>query len=176
MNKVRGFTLIESIVVMVVMALAMVTITSFLIPQVASSSDAHYQTRAAALGQSLMTKILARSFDHVNSSGGNERCQFGVNCSALGIDSGESMASPDQFNDVDDFIGCWAASPTAACPHNLYDLISSGSNSAYHNFTVDIEVENHPDNHVAQMMKKITVTVRAGKQTPIEYSAFRGNY
>ncbi|MFA0350622.1 type II secretion system protein, partial [Vibrio sp. 10N.222.55.C6] len=54
MMRSRGFTLIESIVVIIVLGVAMVTITSFLAPQVAGSADPQYQNRSVALGQSLM--------------------------------------------------------------------------------------------------------------------------
>ena len=43
MIRSRGFTLIESIVVIIVLGIAMVTISSFLAPQVASSADPQYQ-------------------------------------------------------------------------------------------------------------------------------------
>ena len=75
MTQARGFTLIESIVVIVVMGIAMLTITSFLVPQVSRSADPHYQTRAAALGQSVMTLILARKFDQFTGNlGGFPLC------------------------------------------------------------------------------------------------------
>ncbi|MBA5762109.1 type II secretion system protein [Vibrio sp. 404] len=178
MNKRRGFTLIESIVVMVVMAFAMVTITSFLMPQVASSADPHYQSRASALGQSVMTKILARKFDHNNSAGGEVRCSLSgaTACRALGIDTdlGETATAPDLFNDVDDYRGCWTPNGTSGC-NNLYDLISSGEDSSYHNFRLDIDVV-YAVNTSTQMVKKITLKIAASDQTPIEYVAYRGNY
>jgi len=182
MNKVRGFTLIESIVVMVVMALAMVTVTNFLMPQITGSTDLHYQSRASALGQSVMTKILASSFDEQSTDlGGALRCSsadIGSSlCSGLagtpplGPDGSET---PHQFNDVDDYIGCWTPNATSGC-NNLYDLISSGADSSYHNFRLDIDVA-YSTNTPTQMVKKITLKIAAGKQTPIEYVAYRGNY
>ncbi|MGF1909078.1 prepilin-type N-terminal cleavage/methylation domain-containing protein [Vibrio kasasachensis] len=179
MKKLQGFTLIESIVVMVVMAFAMVTITRFLMPQVASSADPHYQSRAAALGQSVMTSILARGFDEKSDSvGGAMRCSSvdsgATACmpaSGLGPDGSET---PQQFNDVDDFIGCWTPNGASSC-NDLYDLISAGENSGYHNFRLDIAVA-YSTSTSAQMVKKITLTVHASDQTPIEYVAYRGNY
>lgn len=184
MKMSRGFTLIESIIVMVVMALAMVTITSFLVPQFTRSADLHYQSRASALGHGLMTQILARNFDqHSTQLGGAIRCSSadigsqpctGLSGSTpLGPDAGET---PANFNDVDDFIGCWTTSAvTSSCPNNLYDLISAGEESAYHNFEVNIAVDyfvNTPD----KMLKQITLEIKAGQQPALEFIAYRGNY
>ncbi|ANS84398.1 hypothetical protein VSVS12_00601 [Vibrio scophthalmi] len=185
MKMSRGFTLIESIIVMVIMALVMVTMTSFLLPQVSQSADPHYQSRAKALGQSLMTQILARNFDQNSLElGGAVRCSSSDSgskiCSgltgstlALGKDAGEIPAT---FNDVDDFIGCWSAD--ASCGNDLYQLISPGANSAYHNFQITIHVV-YPLNSSSEMIKetkKITLVVEAGTQAPIEFIAYRGNY
>lgn len=96
MIRSRGFTLIESIVVIIVLGIAMVTITSFLAPQVASSADPQYQNRSVALGQSLMNQILARGFDeHSDFDGGLVRCgdAGATACSApseLGVDGSEA--------------------------------------------------------------------------------------
>ncbi len=75
MSRQQGFTLIESIVAMVIIAIAMVTLISFLYPQIERSATPHYQTRAAHLGQSLLSQILARGFDHNSDfDGGKKRC------------------------------------------------------------------------------------------------------
>ncbi|WP_427980905.1 type IV pilus modification PilV family protein, partial [Agarivorans sp.] len=58
-----GFTLIELIVGIVVMAIALVVISSFLVPQARRSIEPVYQFRAAELGSSLMNEILSKSFD-----------------------------------------------------------------------------------------------------------------
>ncbi|WP_434997588.1 type IV pilus modification PilV family protein [Vibrio scophthalmi] len=188
MKTSRGFTLIESIIVMVVMALAMVTITSFLLPQVSQSADPHYQSRAKALGQSLMTQVLARNFDQNSLElGGAIRCSASIDSGSLtctseadfGPDEVSSgvLETPSQFNDVDDFIGCWASDPVAgsSCDNDLYQLISSGNNSAYHNFQVKIAVAYSP-NSSSVTFKKITLVVEAGAQAPIEFIAYRGNF
>lgn len=54
MKKSSGMTLIEMIIAIVLMGIAMVAFTSFLVPQIRDSAIPHYQTRAAALGQGFM--------------------------------------------------------------------------------------------------------------------------
>ncbi|AIW15145.1 prepilin-type N-terminal cleavage/methylation domain-containing protein [Vibrio tubiashii] len=181
MTQARGFTLIESIVVIVVMGIAMLTITSFLVPQVSRSADPHYQTRAAAMGQSVMTQILARKFDeNSGDQGGIPRCSSSdtgaEDCSgpgaarAFGIDTdkGETNNNPNAYNDVDDFHGCWEPLATNGC-RDLNLLV--GGNS-YLNFRVDVDVTYA----VTNQLKRIRLTVSASNQTPIVLFAYRGNY
>lgn len=186
MNRVRGFTLIESIIVMVVMAIAMVTFIQFLVPQIANSGDPHYQSRAAALGQSVMTKVLARKFDQNSDNlGGAIRCSSvdvdSVPCTGLsgtaklGRDTVDGVEEVEAvFNDVDDYIGCWTANSSGGC-QDLYQLISDGEDSAYHNFRVDIDAA-YETNTAQKMVKKVTFTITAGKHSPIKYVAYRGNF
>lgn len=181
-----GFTLIESVIVIIVMGLAMLTIANFLVPQIARSGDPHYQTRAAALGQSVMTQILARSFDHHSDfQGGLVRCSssdtgatdcsaFNGNSRSLGIDSdrGETDDNPNRYDDVDDFIGCWTPSATAGC-NDLNSLIGD-SNGTYRNFRLDITVAYA--NASDASLKRISLTLSASNQTPISFIGYRGNY
>ncbi|NOI82996.1 prepilin-type N-terminal cleavage/methylation domain-containing protein [Vibrio tubiashii] len=179
MIQARGFTLIESIVVIVVMGIAMLTITSFLVPQVSRSADPHYQTRAAAMGQSVMTQILARKFDeNSGDQGGIPRCSStdagSTACTALanfGIDTGETDNNPNAYNDVDDFHGCWEPLATNGC-RDLNLLV--GGNS-YLNFRVDVEV-TYLVTVPMERLKQIQLTVSASNQTPIVLNAYRGNY
>lgn len=63
----RGFTLIESIIVIVLLGFAMLAFSTFLAPQSALSGQANYTNRASALGQSIMTDLLARDYGTVSS-------------------------------------------------------------------------------------------------------------
>jgi MSHA pilin protein MshD len=113
-NSLRqnGFTLIELVVGIVIFAIAMVFVVSFLLPQVKQGIDPIWQSRAASLGQSLSNEILAKPFDqNSNQVGGLERCNESVPPAALvpcttsallGPDAGENRGS---FNDVDDYHG-----------------------------------------------------------------------
>lgn len=179
MSRIKGFTLIESVIVIVVMGIAMLTITSFLVPQITRSADPHYQTRAAALGQSAMSMILARGFDQQSDFvGGAIRCSSSDNGSidctgtagsaiALGPDTGEAVPN---YNDVDDYIGCWEPNGTNSCQD--LNLLIGDTATTYHNFRLDIDVvyQNAPS------LKQITMTVSASNQQPLTFVALRGNY
>lgn len=80
LNKQRaGFTLIEMIVGIVVLAIALVVITGALGPLYKRSSDPWHQVRAAELGQSFLNEIMARAFDEASDKAGGEyRCDAQV--------------------------------------------------------------------------------------------------
>ncbi len=108
LSSQRGFTLIELIVGIVIFAVAMVLVVSFLQPQVKKGIDPIWQVRAASLGQSLSNEILAKSFDqNSNQVGGMQRCNDDpatnpcTQSGALGPDAENRQA----FNDVDDYNG-----------------------------------------------------------------------
>ncbi|GHA54539.1 prepilin-type N-terminal cleavage/methylation domain-containing protein [Photobacterium aphoticum] len=132
----RGFTLIESIIAIVILAIAMVTLTSFLFPQAERSATPYYQARAAAIANAFLNEILARQFDEFSDPHGDSR----VRCGEIDKDGQRVICSqpaengvwpkdhameyfeyrdpmsdhalgyglvPMVANDVDDFHGCW---------------------------------------------------------------------
>lgn len=192
MKSSNGFTLIESIMAMILIGFAMVTLISFLYPQVERSASPHYQMRAAHLQQSIMSRIVARAFDEKSDmQGGQYRCGENdlqgqsTTCTlpaSLGKESGESA---DTFNDVDDYIGCWWTDKVSDCGSTpvagrLIDLLDMSSASEYAHFTVFISV-NYVDSsgNVSSTitgLKRIGLTVDAGNYGSYPLVAFRGNY
>ncbi|WP_440877795.1 type IV pilus modification PilV family protein [Vibrio natriegens] len=202
MIKVRGMTLIEMIIAIVLMGIAMVVFTSFLVPQVRDSANPHYQTRASALAQSFMSQILARGFDQWSDfDGGLIRCgepkdnphpdnPLNLCSSSLGIDTlyGEELSNPGSFNDVDDYMGCWYTEGTeSSCAekysgkhYQLKNVLGNAMQSDYKNFRVEIDVNYVTENGSASTdvtdYKRITMTIYAGRVQPLILSAIRGNY
>ncbi|MGL5564240.1 MAG: type IV pilus modification PilV family protein, partial [Plesiomonas sp.] len=71
----RGFTLIELIVGIVLLAVALTGILGLLINQAPQAVDPVQQVRAAQLAQRLSGEILQKSFDeHSDHNGGRYRC------------------------------------------------------------------------------------------------------
>ena len=193
MKKSSGMTLIEMIIAIVLMGIAMVAFTSFLVPQIRDSAIPHYQTRAAALGQGFMSQILARGFDENSDfDGGTVRCgENGVSCTdvnELGADKkldGSLETTPSDFNDVDDYIGCWSTSTTASqcdgIPRgNISDVLGADSTEQYKNFRLEISVayddltDKAPDEITEY--KKVTLRIFAGNTQPLTLTAIKGNY
>ncbi|CAH0541574.1 type IV pilus modification PilV family protein [Vibrio marisflavi] len=183
MNKATGFTLVEAIVSMVIIAIAIIGLTTVLFPQIARSGDPNYQVRAAALGQSLMSQILGRGFDEESDFDGDYiRCSSSdtgsTDCTgsdsssiSLGSDTGESAPN---FDDVDDYTGCWEPDGTNGCGD--LNLLVEDSSTTYKNFNVTISVAYDNSDYEDWSMKLITMTISASNQTPISFKAFRGNY
>lgn len=74
-QQALGFTLIEVVVGIVVLAVALVLLTSILGPLYQRGADPWHQARATELAHSLMNEIMARSFDEKSDrSGGEYRC------------------------------------------------------------------------------------------------------
>ncbi|KIF52181.1 type II secretion system protein [Vibrio owensii] len=197
MRKHIGMTLIEMIIAIVLMGIAMVAFTSFLVPQIRDSAMPHYQMRAAALGQGFMSQILARGFDQWSDfDGGVIRCEEANphpdnpsnSCSAtLGVDTkyGEISNNPSTFNDVDDYIGCWSTPTTVgqcqgAKRGSIADVLGKSGEDKYRNFRVEVGVAY--DNLSAAKTtgttnyKKITITIFASNTQPLTLTAIRGNY
>ncbi|PSV26683.1 prepilin-type N-terminal cleavage/methylation domain-containing protein [Photobacterium sp. GB-56] len=197
--KQRGFTLIEGIITIVLLAIAMITLVSFLFPQVERSAIPQYQARSAAMADAIFNEILARQFDQNSNPNGDSvyRCEDDAKgnpnpCTLparLGPDDFLEATNPAMANDVDDFIGCWG--DTTQCPNpytyngnnyvkpsltsrrgELTDLVPSLSTANYTHIHATINVE-----YVAsQLLKKITVSVDAGRYGKYDYIAYRGNY
>ncbi|TXM08294.1 type II secretion system protein [Vibrio parahaemolyticus] len=199
MNKSSGMTLIEMIIAIVLMGIAMVAFTSFLVPQIRDSAIPHYQTRAAALGQGFMSQILSRGFDQWSDfDGGTVRCgepkdsphpdnPLNLCSSTLGVDTdhGEDAPNPSSFNDVDDYIGCWSTSTTASqcdgIPRgNISDVLGADSTEQYKNFRLEVSVayddltDKAPDEITEY--KKVTLRIFAGNTQPLTLTAIKGNY
>jgi MSHA pilin protein MshD len=104
----QGFTLIELVVGIVIFAVAMVLVVSFLQPQVKKGIDPIWQVRAASLGQSISNEILAKPFDqNSNQVGGMVRCNDdpAINPCTQSSSLGPDAESREAFNDVDDYDG-----------------------------------------------------------------------
>ncbi|WP_299685743.1 type II secretion system protein [uncultured Vibrio sp.] len=96
MNKhtyASGFTLMESIIVIVLLGFAMLTFSTFLAPQSALSGQVNYSNRASALGQSIMTDLLARDFGTVSSG---TPIELGDSYRNFDVDLAVSNATPSQ--------------------------------------------------------------------------------
>lgn len=94
-----GFTLIEVIVFIVVIAVAMGTLLAVFNHSVINSVDPAVKVKALEKGQALLDEILARKFDENTPTGGMPACDSSTGRPCLGI-------SPDgDFDDVGDYQG-----------------------------------------------------------------------
>ena len=184
-----GFTLIESIVGIVILGFALSVLVSGVFTSSTKSHQATYQAQAAALGHSIMTDVLSRQFDEYSDpNGGAYRCgendtdNNAITCSVT-LGKEEVGLTSVSFNDVDDFIGCWGelsiCSLNTLPSYQLNQLIDATSAAEYKNFTVEINVAYADVDNSATAItqfKKIDITLYASSHAQYTFSAYRGNY
>lgn len=172
----RGFTLVELVIGIVVLAIAMMVMNTLLIAQSKDALEPLYRLRASQLGQSIMQNVLARAYDeNSDHNGGLYRCgevwpSTGTtqSCSViLGRDSGEIEGEHQDFNDVDDFITNGFESAV-----NYGDVLGDDLPSQYNNYQIKIDVVEV----VANNRKKVSVTINTPSNEDIRFSALKGNY
>lgn len=176
----RGFTLIEIIIGIVVIAIVTLVVTAGMGPLFRQSVDPWQQVRAAELGQSLMNEIMARKFDDANtasyrcSASGPEQCTNPPNptsdsCPTVGnplphIDNSETRAD---FDDVDDF-NCVGITTT-----ELSNIFGDGIDANYYRgFSAEVRVYAVVDDQ----LKQIDIDVVTPQGERIEFSSLRGNW
>ena len=203
-KKVRGFTLIEIIIGIVVLSIALTGGLSLLISQVDAYRDPLIKEKSVQIAKRVVHEIQIRAYDEKSDIGGGIfRCSETVggislgDCSAeaeYGTDPGELML--DTLDDVDDFDTaklCPKLSGSYSCSDNYLPVVYFFSDAAatqkkyndyYAGFLVKIEVvpaKISGDADSAKISgdedttKKITVTVRQSDGLEIEYSFIKAN-
>lgn len=183
-NKPRGFTLIEIVVGIVILAIALTIVTSMFLPQANKMTTPMYQIKATALGQSIMNQVLIRYYDDVNArANGAIRCGevieggVAVPCSVnLGLDDGETKDSPNGFNDVDDY-NVYCDDQTGYDPKTALGFFTRNYPGYGVKICVSLAAEKFGgsagENNVA---KKITMTIFMPNNEEITLTSFKGNY
>ena len=171
----QGFTLIELIVGIVVLAISFSLLTTLILPLSEKSAEQLHQVRAAELGQSMMNEILARAFDeNSDMAGGLTRCgENSTTCTStgnLGADSGETERA--LYNDVDDYIDFNFSNETTALGESFSDL--------YPGFNVSVAVcysdfSSVCSNSIA-LAKLVTITVSTPQNFNFVFSSYKANF
>ncbi|MCL1068463.1 type II secretion system GspH family protein [Shewanella olleyana] len=165
-----GFTLIELVIGMLVLSIAIVMLTSMLLPQADRAVETLSRVRSAELAHSVMNEIWGKRYDeNTNSNGGIPACNstapsnIGKSCTETD-DLGDDDENRNDFNDVDDYHGLSI---------NSYML---DSNQTYaevylgYQMLVTVEYLN------GQAQKLITIDVTTPSNEVITYQAVRSNY
>ncbi len=182
----HGFTLIETIVGIVVLSIAFSIFTTLIYPLANQSAEQVHQIKAAELGQSMINEILGKAFDENSEmSGGMIRCGEDINsdgeiktvdgeiaCST--VLTNEESDNRALFDDVDDY-------------NNLNVIESSlaaGLGNIYTGYKVNVSVKNDSNydgefvngvdnNYTAKLIR---VTVTTPQNFDFVFSVYRVNF
>ncbi|MDO6444733.1 prepilin-type N-terminal cleavage/methylation domain-containing protein [Colwellia sp. 1_MG-2023] len=176
LRMVNGFTLIETVIGIVVLSIAFSVLLTLIYPMTEQSADQLHQIKAAELGQSMLNEIQQKAFDeNSDKTGGLIRCGevSAPACSTtMGADSGETRAT---YDDVDDYNEI-----------NKGDVIQNSLNdntlaALYVGYGVDVAVCNDGDYNgecdaSTDIAKLIKVTVTTPTGFDIVFSTYRANF
>ncbi|XOV84060.1 MAG: prepilin-type N-terminal cleavage/methylation domain-containing protein [bacterium] len=172
MNKLvsSGFTLVETIVAMMIVSIAALAMASALGFAFSRSADGLLEAKVVYVAQAYLEEIQARRYDEVTPTGGTPPCQTAVPCSSLGPDT----ESREHFDDVDDYHGL-LDSP----PRDGLNQVMPG----FAGFAVAVDVSYasatqvaawHLDDASDAKIVSLTVTTPDGHIRP--FVMIRGNY
>jgi len=99
-NK-RGFTLIEIVMIIVVVAIAIPALLIILGQGAKQGVNAELQVSATNVAQALMEEIKSKCWDETHIIAGS--CTGTSAGGVLGINGGETAGNPTTYNDVDDY-------------------------------------------------------------------------
>ena len=178
----KGFTLIETIVGIVVLAISISVLTSTIYPIAEQSADQLHQVKAAELAQSMLNEIQNKAFDQKSDmAGGRIRCgELGILCSDfMGPDTVAGIKETRAtFNDVDDYNDLKYGSV-----YNKGDIENSQGITLdlYTGYSMLIEVCNDAnydgsctgDNFIAKL---ITVKITTPTGFSMNFATYRANF
>jgi MSHA pilin protein MshD len=168
----QGFSLVELIVGLVLMAVALTYLTSLFFSNPGRSVEPLLQIRAATFGSAVMEEILAKKFDELTPEGGVPAC---TSCS---VTLGSESETRDGYDDVDDY------NDSCGSPIPLTDALgNTPTNFANYSMEVCVIYDGVGFDGVADTntnAKLITVNIYlpagAGLGPSIVFSAYKGNY
>jgi MSHA pilin protein MshD len=173
--KYKGFTLIETVVGIVVLAISFSILTSLIYPMAQHSAEQLHQVKAAELAQSMLNEIQNKAFDdNSDMVGGLLRCgeTSAPSCSTvMGSETGEVRST---FNDVDDYNNLiYNAGEIESSQGQILDL--------YLGYAMNIIVCNDADydgscDANTSTAKLITVTIITPTDFSLHFSTYRANY
>jgi MSHA pilin protein MshD len=178
-KRIKGFTLIEAVVGIVVLAISFSILTTLIYPIVEQSAEQLHQVKAAELGQSVLNEIQNKAFDeNSDRAGGAVRCSESPqgNCSTImGSEGSETRATSD---DVDDYNGLEYGNA-----YSKADIENSTGQTlvGYSGYSMQITVVNDSaydgiaDSNVSTA-KLITVKITTPTGNNITFATYRANF
>jgi MSHA pilin protein MshD len=158
-----GVTLVEMVVVIVILAIALTTITQMVSQATVQGAFTYDETMAIELGQSYVSEIMGRRYDENSPLGGVPPCgaPSAAACSTS-FNDGESRAN---YDDVDDYDGL------DELPQRVDGSGGVEARGGYENFRVAVSVSQ-----ATSTAKRITVTVTQPNSESIDFTVYKTNF
>jgi MSHA pilin protein MshD len=177
-RRIKGFTLVEAVVGIVVLAISFSILTTLIYPIAEQSAEQLHQVKAAELGQSVLNEIQNKAFDeNSDRAGGAVRCSelSQGNCSTTMGSEGESRST---FDDVDDYNGLEYGSV-----YSQADIENSTGQTltGYSGYSMRISVANDESFNGSlagnnSTAKLITVIITTPTGNNITFATYRANF
>jgi MSHA pilin protein MshD len=167
-----GFTLIETIMVVVLLGIMMAGMTVMFVENASQSHQPYLRQRALAVANAYMDEILRKRWDDNTPLGGgcvnsgSAFCPTGPAAAGIGTEEG----SRSNYDDIDDYNGLSDSPPLDSLGNTM---------TGYAGFSVAVSVTNPlaPWNGIAAAdVKRIKVDVTSTMQETISVSAYRVNF
>lgn len=192
-----GFSLVEMVATIVILGIALVTITTMMVNSLSTNANTYEETRMTALARAYLDEIMSRRYDENSSPSGTPACDGLVggsacsdppdaaDCSAAtlmtgafggGVDSGESTR--DKYDDVDDY-HCLdeGEGGVLADLHDAENNVRSGYEGYRVTVTVAYAGDQPPISKEATDAKLITVTVYSPLNSAgTEFQVYKANF
>lgn len=194
----RGITTIEMVITIVILGIALVSITQMIANGLRSSANTLTETRAVALAQSYLDEIFGKRFDDASNPRGIPPCRTDCTDEIL---FGPEVGEDDRvdFDDVDDYHDLYEGWGQLT-PFDLLRDAEGQERVGYENFSVEITVRyletdvggreellgvdsalpveaDQTDLDNAEDAKLITVTIRhPTNETGWPFSVYKANF
>ena len=168
-SGVRGFTLVEVILFIVVVSVGLAGVLSVYQTSVRSSADPMIRKQALLIAEATMNEIMQKSFQNDPADPTNTSATLGCTPNTAPACAANSWASRPNYNDVDDYKGF---SQTG-----ILQIDGSTAVSGLANYTLVVTVAGTALAGItAANAKRITVTVTNGGTESVTLTGFRTNY
>lgn len=173
-HKTQGFTLIETIIGMVILSISFTIIFKLILPANEQSASQVQQIKAAELARSFMNEIISLPYDE--NSENDLRCGESGAGQCSDILGADGEATRGLFDDVDDYNGYNANG------NIILDAAGSGL-TGYQGYNANVTVvydsnyDGTADTNIGDKSAKlITVTVTTSQGERFDFKTYRSNF
>ncbi|WP_054340425.1 type IV pilus modification PilV family protein [Neptunomonas antarctica] len=173
-----GFSLVETILTIVIISIALVALISAWGQSAKHSGDPFWHAKAAYLGEAYIEEIITKRFDENTPVGGYPACTIASCSSTLGVDKlsdGVTDETRDLFDDVDDYHGL-SETPslnTLGAIRPEYDRYQVNVSVTYAGGEVPL---TGGGTRPEKTVKRINITITPPGESSQLFVVYRGNY